>query len=36
MPDYPVAFYLAVAQVVVGFFTFHAVNLKPRTPAFSL
>ncbi|HNG57291.1 MAG TPA: hypothetical protein PLX70_07600, partial [Solirubrobacterales bacterium] len=32
MPDYPVAFYLAVAQVVVGFLLFHAVNLKPRTP----
>lgn len=32
MPDYPLAFYLAVAQVVVGFLLFHAVNLKPRTP----
>ena len=32
MPAYPVAFYLAVTQVAVGFLLFHAVNLKPRDP----
>jgi len=32
MPKYPVAFYFAVAQVVVGFLLFHAVNLKPKNP----
>ncbi|HET9099940.1 MAG TPA: hypothetical protein VFN62_06080 [Acidobacteriaceae bacterium] len=32
MPAYPVAFYLAVAQVAVGFLLFHAVNLKPKNP----
>lgn len=32
MPKYPVAFYLAVAQVSVGFLLFHAVNLKPKNP----
>ena len=32
MPRYPVAFYLAVAQVLVGFLLFHAVNLKPKNP----
>jgi hypothetical protein len=32
MPDYPVAFYLAVGQVAVGFLLFHAVNLKPKSP----
>lgn len=32
MPNYPVAFYLAVTQVAVGFLLFHAVNLKPRNP----
>lgn len=32
MPVYPVAFYLAVAQVAVGFLLFHAVNLRPRSP----
>jgi len=32
MPEYPVAFYLAVAQVAVGFLLFHAVNLKPKNP----
>jgi len=32
MPSYPVAFYLAVGQVVVGFLLFHAVNLRPKTP----
>ncbi|MHB1959673.1 MAG: hypothetical protein ACYCO5_11650 [Acidobacteriaceae bacterium] len=32
MPNYPVAFYLAVAQVAVGFLLFHAVNLKPKNP----
>jgi hypothetical protein len=32
MPAYPVAFYLAVAQIGVGFFLFHAVNLKPKNP----
>jgi hypothetical protein len=30
LPAYPVAFYLAVAQVAVGFLLFHAVNLKPK------
>ena len=32
MPAYSVAFYLAVAQVAVGFLLFHAVNLKPKNP----
>jgi hypothetical protein len=32
MPDYPVAFALAVAQVSVGFLLFHAVNLEPKNP----
>lgn len=32
MPAYPVAFYLAVAQVAVGFLLFQAVNLKPKNP----
>jgi hypothetical protein len=32
MPEFPVAFYLAVAQVSVGFLLFHAVNLKPKDP----
>ncbi|HUW98251.1 MAG TPA: hypothetical protein VMV40_05325 [Acidiferrobacter sp.] len=32
MPLYPVAFYLSVAQVGVGFFLFHAVNLRPKAP----
>ena len=32
MPTYPVAFYLAVTQVAVGFLLFHAVNLKPKNP----
>ncbi|AOV17106.1 cytochrome C oxidase assembly protein [Acidihalobacter aeolianus] len=29
---YPVAFGLAVFQAAVGFFLFHAVNLKPKNP----
>lgn len=32
MPAYPLAFYLAVAQMSVGFLLFHAVNLKPKNP----
>lgn len=32
MPAFPVAFYLAVTQVAVGFLLFHAVNLKPKDP----
>jgi hypothetical protein len=32
MPAYPVAFYLAVGQIAVGFLLFHAVNLKPKNP----
>ncbi len=32
MPEFPVAFYLAVAQVSVGFLLFHAVNLEPKSP----
>lgn len=32
MPTYPVAFYLAVTQIGVGFLLFHAVNLKPKNP----
>jgi hypothetical protein len=32
MPDYSTAFYLAVAQVLVGFLLFHAVNLRPKSP----
>jgi hypothetical protein len=29
---YPVAFTLALLQAAVGFFLFHAVNLKPKSP----
>ena len=32
MPAYPVAFYLAVAQIAVGLLLFQAVNLKPKNP----
>jgi hypothetical protein len=32
MPEAPVAFALAVAQVAVGFLLFHAVNLRPKSP----
>lgn len=32
MPVYPVAFALALLQAAVGFFLFHAVNLRPRAP----
>jgi len=32
MPEYPVAFGLAVAQTLVGFLLFHAVNLRPKSP----
>lgn len=32
MPRYPVAFYLAVSQVLVGFLLFHSVNLRPKSP----
>ncbi len=32
MPLYPVAFYLAVTQIAVGFLLFQAVNLKPKNP----
>jgi hypothetical protein len=32
MPTYPVAFYLAVGQIALGFLLFHAVNLKPKSP----
>jgi hypothetical protein len=32
MPEFSVAFYLAVAQVLVGFLLFHAVNLEPKSP----
>jgi hypothetical protein len=32
MPTYPLAFYLAVAQIAVGFLLFQAVNLKPKNP----
>lgn len=32
MPAYPLAFYLAVSQVLVGFLLFHAVNLRPKEP----
>ncbi len=32
MPQYPVALYIAVAQISVGFLLFHAVNLKPENP----
>ena len=34
MPLYPVAFALVLAQAAVGFFLFHAVNLRPRAPGF--
>ena len=32
VPTYPLAFYLAVTQVAVGFLLFHAVNLRPKNP----
>ncbi len=32
MPDYPMAFYLSIAQFAVGFVLFHGVNLKPKAP----
>lgn len=32
MPAFPVAFFLAVTQIAVGFLLFHAVNLKPKNP----
>lgn len=32
MPEYPLAFYLAVTQIAVGFLLFQAVNLKPKNP----
>lgn len=32
MPEFSAAFYLAVAQVLVGFLLFHAVNLRPKSP----
>ncbi len=32
MPAFPLAFYLAVAQVAVGFPLFHAVNFRPKNP----
>ena len=32
MPAYPVAFYVSVSQVLVGFLLFHAVNLRPKNP----
>jgi hypothetical protein len=32
MPAFPVAFALALAQAAIGFFLFHAVNLKPKAP----
>jgi hypothetical protein len=32
MPKYPAAFYIAIAQISVGFLLFHAVNLKPKNP----
>ncbi len=33
MPLYPAAFYLAVAQIAMGFLLFNAVNLKPKKPS---
>lgn len=32
MPAYPVAFALALTQAAIGFFLFHAVNLRPKAP----
>ena len=32
MPEYPAAFYLPVAQVLVGVLLVHAVNLTPKAP----
>lgn len=32
MPSYPIAFYLAVAQMAIGFLLFHGVNLRPKAP----
>ena len=32
MPAYPLAFYLSVSQVLVGFLLFSAVNLRPKNP----
>lgn len=32
LPEYRIAFILAVVQVLVGFLLFHGVNLRPQTP----
>lgn len=32
MPRYPVALYIAVGQISIGFLLFHAVNLRPKNP----
>lgn len=32
LPDYRIAFTLAVVQVLVGFLLFHGVNLRPQSP----
>ena len=32
MPAFPLAFFLAVVQIAVGFLLFQAVNLKPKNP----
>lgn len=32
MPSYPMAFYISVAQFLVGFLLFHSVNLRPKAP----
>ncbi len=32
MPHYPVALYIAVGQMCVGFLLFQAVNLRPKSP----
>lgn len=34
--SYPVAFYLAVGQILLGFLLFHAVNLKPKAPGLAV
>ncbi len=33
---YPVAFYLVLGQVLIGFLLFHAVNLKPKAPGITV
>lgn len=36
MPLFPLAFYLSVSQVLVGFLLFHSVNLRPKNPGITV